>query len=122
MKKLIFTFVAMQLVFVAGDSWAAADGAGAGMNDCSEFIDLYENGDAALREDLLLGVGQWAIGYMTGLNARVEEYERRELGVFDPTTLGDDILVKCYNAPGDMIINVATLMYLAAPAYQPSVS
>ncbi len=96
---------------------AAYDGAGSGTNDCSSYTDLYAASSADQRDDLMLGVGQWAMGYMTGLNIRVDEVERHDLAGFQPSTIGADILAVCEAVPNATIMEVVTAMYLEAPMY-----
>jgi len=119
--RLLLTTIAA-LSFAASSVQAAADQAGSGVNNCEDTISLYEPSAQNGRDFLLLGIGEWAFGYMTGLNVRAEDHERRDLGGFHALGIGRDILKYCTTDPEATIMEIVTAMYFNAPRIAPNVS
>lgn len=115
--KIKITACAAALTLCVTPALADSDAGGAGANECSLFIELYDNFSSEERETLLLGTEQWALGYWTGLNIRVDKAERRNLDSMVNSNAGYQILQICRSSPGAKLYEVATAIYLNLPMY-----
>jgi len=119
--KKYFVAVALASIVLAGVS-VAADFEGVGNVRCGVLTNEYDNADANFKDKLTVAISQWAMGYVTGLNIRLPENQRRELEDFNTTGLADKIFASCRLAPAEPVAAVVTQMYFAAPPYRPGVS
>ena len=118
--KYLVTACAALLFAASGVN--AKPAAGFGVSSCSDIIDLYEPSGQNGRDFLLLGVGEWAFGYMTGLNMRADEIDRRDLSGFHSMGIGGEILGYCYEDRDATIMDIVTALYFAAPKIAANVS
>lgn len=109
-------------VFATAFAAQAADFEGIGNARCGRLINEYDAADRSFRQDLIVATSQWAMGYMTGLNIRLPENRRRELGSFNKLTLGREILRECRSYPRKSVARIVTTMYFSAPPYRTGVS
>lgn len=116
----VFLSALIGLIFAVDNAHAQGDMSGAGSNYCREFVSIYDSAETELKADLTLTVGQWALGYMTGLNARVDSAERKDISGFASISFGDQILAICRDEADVFIIDIITSIYFNAPSYQPS--
>lgn len=100
----------------------AADFEGIGNARCGRITKEYDAASRGFQQDLIVATSQWAMGYMTGLNIRLPERRRRELGSFNKLTLGQEILKACRSSPRKTVARVVTNMYFDAPPYRNATS
>ena len=110
------------IIFATAFAAEAADFEGIGNARCGRIIKEYDAADRSFQQDLIVATSQWAMGYMTGLNIRLPEDRRRELGGFNKLTLGQEILQKCRSQRGKTVARIVTTMYFDAPPYRTGVS
>ena len=110
-----YLLAAIAAILLAASGAKATPAAGFGVSSCSDIIDLYEPSAQNGRDFLLLGVGEWSFGYMTGLNMRADDQDRRDLSGFHSMGLGAEILGYCYADQEASIIDIVTALYFAAP-------
>jgi hypothetical protein len=121
LKKCLVGIVTGSII-LASSICAAADFEGVGNVPCSLLTSEYEDADAGFKENLIVAVSQWAMGYMTGLNIRLPEDGRRELENFNNATLAEKIFAACRLAPQEPVAVIVTEMYLDAPLFRPAIS
>jgi len=114
MKKTIkFLSVAMFCACLQPSVYADHDNyAGLGDGKCYELTDeLWPELDEEKRKYLRVMVTEWAVGYMSGLNRRAEESEKRDLPYNKYEFLFDTIFSTCKNNPDEQIGRVVDEIY-----------
>jgi len=93
---------ALALVVSPAPALAQGDLVGVGAARCSELIaiverpGLSENG----KRELMVGLSQWAYGYLSGLNGQARPSERRDLSrLGSPEKIASVLVSECARKP-----------------------
>lgn len=112
--KSIVAAVAAALALVAPANAVSVAG-GIGVSNCGNVRAAYDNGNPALQSDIVLAVGQWAYGYMTGRNAENPRNAWKDLSALTIDETAGLVLVQCGRHPSLMLGEVVDVIYDALP-------
>ncbi|MBI1364737.1 MAG: hypothetical protein GC153_02105 [Alphaproteobacteria bacterium] len=114
MRKSILACVAAAALAATGAS-AAGVASGIGINRCGDLYNAYATASAGGQQALIIAVGQWAYGYMTGRNSEQPKANWKDLGALDVDSGAGLVLKQCASHPSLYVIEVVDAIYDALP-------
>jgi hypothetical protein len=94
---------------------SAGDLQGFGAAQCANITSLWDAADYDGRSQMLLAIGQWTFGYLSGRNADAPLGQRRELQALDSDDTALFIVTQCRDFPGVYVYDIVDIIYEAAP-------
>ena len=114
MKKFAFVCAVSAAVALQGAA-SAGDLKGFGTAVCSDITNLWDTADYEGRSQMVLAIGQWTFGYLSGRNADAPLGRRRELGALDNDDTALFIITQCRDFPNVYVYDIVDVIYEAAP-------
>lgn len=98
---------------------AAFDMKGAGTAPCATLRQAYDNASVSGKYEFVIGVGQWAFGYLTGRNAEVAVSRRKDLAQLNSDETAYFILDMCARRPDIVVYQIVDAIYAELPYNSP---
>jgi len=106
---------------LSGAAAAQGDLKGFGTAQCGDLVNIWDGATYEERGQILLAVGQWTFGYLSGRNAELRLADRKELAALDSDGTALFILTQCRDFPDVFVYQIADIIYEAAPFVSPGV-
>lgn len=106
--------------FATATTASASDIKGIGSVVCSQFNTNWANFSEAQREDVRIGIHQWAFGYFSGRNVQ-QPSQARDLTNLNINDTADYIIGECSYYPDARIFQIANTIYNNLPYDGPGV-
>lgn len=113
MKKLAACLAGA--VVLAASSVSASDMRGFGTSTCGQITSVWNQAGTADRKDMVLAIGQWTFGYLSGRNAEVASNYRKDLDMLDNDETALFIVEQCAGSPGVYVVQIVNAIYDAMP-------
>lgn len=108
------TFIAAaSAAAIAWSPAAAQDLMGFGAVQCGQLARTYAEADMIARSQMVLALGQWSFGYLSGRNAG--ETVSKDISALDSDRTALFIIDVCGKNPGYVVYEVVEAIYQAAP-------
>lgn len=114
MKKLGAACLAGGFVLLTSMA-SASDLRGFGTATCSQISSAWNGATTNDRKDMVLAIGQWTFGYLSGRNMEIASNYRKNLDALDNDDTALFIVTQCASLPNAYVVQIADAIYDALP-------
>lgn len=119
MNRTVFACASAAALALMCVSASAGDLKGFGSAQCSQLTDVWNAANPSERDTMIMAIGQWTFGYLSGRNAELQVSQRKELSALDNNKTATFIIEQCADFPSAFMYQIVDVIFEAAPVMSP---